>query len=86
MVSRGHKGAVVNMSSVAGVVPSAENCVYCMTKSALDMMTKCMALELGKHQASLLIMKCLRVSQLMNRLKINRLKSPFKQYFPEVFM
>ncbi|CAG2115495.1 unnamed protein product [Medioppia subpectinata] len=41
------KGNIVNISSIAAnmTVPSLTG--YCMTKSALDMFTKCMAAELG---------------------------------------
>lgn len=41
------KGNIVNVSSTLGLRPSGPFTVYCMAKSALDMMTKCLALELG---------------------------------------
>ncbi|CAG2173223.1 unnamed protein product [Oppiella nova] len=41
------KGNIINISSVAGLRSFAGWSPYCMTKSALDMFTKCMAAELG---------------------------------------
>jgi len=41
------KGNIINISSIAGLRPSASFGVYCMSKSALDMFSKCLALELG---------------------------------------
>ncbi|CAG2103742.1 unnamed protein product, partial [Medioppia subpectinata] len=41
------KGNIVNISSIAGLKPSAKILPYHMAKSALDMFTKCLALALG---------------------------------------
>ena len=41
------KGSVVNVSSVNGIRSFANVGYYCMTKAALDMYTKCLALELA---------------------------------------
>ncbi|CAG2105057.1 unnamed protein product, partial [Medioppia subpectinata] len=41
------KGNIINISSVFGLSPSVRGSLYCMSKCALDMFTKCMALELG---------------------------------------
>ncbi|CAG2180622.1 unnamed protein product, partial [Oppiella nova] len=41
------KGNIINISSVAALKPSGRDMAYCMAKSALDMFTKCLALELG---------------------------------------
>ncbi|XP_054158054.1 glucose 1-dehydrogenase 1-like [Oppia nitens] len=41
------KGNIVNISSIAGLAPNPSTVAYCMAKSALDMFTKCLALELG---------------------------------------
>ncbi|CAG2110946.1 unnamed protein product, partial [Medioppia subpectinata] len=41
------KGNIINMSSIAGLKPFSGFSVYCMSKCALDMFTKCLALELG---------------------------------------
>lgn len=41
------KGNVVNISSIAGLRPVANVLAYCISKSALDQFTKCVALELA---------------------------------------
>ncbi|CAG2117438.1 unnamed protein product, partial [Medioppia subpectinata] len=41
------KGNIINMSSIAGLRPFNTAFTYCMSKCALDMFTKCLALELG---------------------------------------
>jgi NAD(P)-dependent dehydrogenase (short-subunit alcohol dehydrogenase family) len=43
----GARGAVVNLSSVAGTRPFAAVTAYCMSKAAVDMHTRCLALELA---------------------------------------
>jgi len=41
------KGCIINISSIASRKPSPKTTCYCMSKAALDMLTKCMAQELG---------------------------------------
>nr|CAH0111916.1 unnamed protein product [Daphnia galeata] len=43
-------GSIVNVSSQASQVALRDHAVYCSTKSALDMLSKVMALELGQHK------------------------------------
>ncbi|XP_050775999.1 L-xylulose reductase isoform X1 [Gopherus flavomarginatus] len=50
MIARGVQGAIVNISSQASQRALQDHAVYCSTKSALDMLTKVMALELGPHK------------------------------------
>lgn len=40
-----HKGAIVNLSSVAGTRPYAGLGAYCVSKAAVDMITRCAALD-----------------------------------------
>ena len=40
-------GSIINISSIAGLRPQYHGMLYSMTKAALNMMTKCYALELG---------------------------------------
>jgi len=40
-------GSVINISSLAGVVPIANGSVYCATKAAVDAITQALAQELG---------------------------------------
>ncbi|XP_060620826.1 L-xylulose reductase isoform X1 [Anolis sagrei] len=49
MIARGARGAIVNVSSQASHRALKDHTVYCATKSALDMLTKSMALELGPY-------------------------------------
>jgi NAD(P)-dependent dehydrogenase (short-subunit alcohol dehydrogenase family) len=41
------KGNIVNVSSVAGLRPYAGLLAYCVSKAAVDQMTRCLALELA---------------------------------------
>ncbi|KJH51569.1 oxidoreductase, short chain dehydrogenase/reductase family protein [Dictyocaulus viviparus] len=43
------KGTVVNVSSINGLCPFAGVGYYCMSKSAVDQFTKCLALEMAPH-------------------------------------
>ncbi len=42
-------GRIINMSSQAGFVALPTESVYCMTKAAISHLTKCLAVEWGKH-------------------------------------
>ncbi len=44
---RDTRGNIVNVSSVAGLWPYPGILAYCVSKAALDQMTRCLALELG---------------------------------------
>jgi NAD(P)-dependent dehydrogenase (short-subunit alcohol dehydrogenase family) len=44
-----HGGAIINMSSQMGHVGAVNRSVYCLTKHALEGLTKAMALELAPH-------------------------------------
>ncbi|MGC1162175.1 MAG: glucose 1-dehydrogenase [Candidatus Sulfotelmatobacter sp.] len=46
---RQQRGCIVNMSSQAGFVALPTESIYCMTKAAIAHLTKCLALEWGKH-------------------------------------
>jgi L-xylulose reductase len=48
-IARGHKGAIVNLSSQASQAALRDHAAYCASKGAIDMLTKVMALELGPH-------------------------------------
>jgi len=43
------KGSVVNISSVGGMRPYANLAAYCVTKAAVDMYTRCAALDFAPH-------------------------------------
>ncbi|CAG2171704.1 unnamed protein product [Oppiella nova] len=42
-------GSIVIISSVASIQPAKNHSAYCMSKAALNMFTKCMAIELADH-------------------------------------
>ncbi|XP_055553771.1 L-xylulose reductase [Falco cherrug] len=50
MIAHGVPGAIVNVSSQASQRALQNHAVYCSTKSALDMLSKVMAMELGPHK------------------------------------
>ena len=43
------KGSVVNLSSVGGLRPYPNLAAYCVSKAALDQLTRCTALDLAPH-------------------------------------
>ena len=46
---RQKRGRIINMSSQAGFVALPGESIYCMTKAAIAHLTKCLAVEWGKH-------------------------------------
>lgn len=46
---RQKKGTIINMSSQAGFAALPAESVYCMTKAGIAHLTKCLAIEWGKH-------------------------------------
>src|SRR4051812_6549288 len=48
MIRQGH-GRIINMSSQAGFAALPTESVYCMTKAGIAHLTKCLAVEWGKH-------------------------------------
>ena len=49
MIKRGVQGAIVNMASQASKVGLVDHTSYCVSKGAVDQLTRIMALELGAH-------------------------------------
>jgi NAD(P)-dependent dehydrogenase (short-subunit alcohol dehydrogenase family) len=48
MIGQG-RGRIVNLSSQAGFVALPGEAIYCMTKAAIAHLTKCLAVEWGRH-------------------------------------
>jgi NAD(P)-dependent dehydrogenase (short-subunit alcohol dehydrogenase family) len=46
---RQKRGRIINMSSQAGFVALPTESIYCMTKAGISHLTKCLAIEWGKH-------------------------------------
>ncbi|CAG2231144.1 DCXR [Mytilus edulis] len=57
MVERGEGGSIVNISSAASQDALMDHAAYCPSKAAVDMLTKCMALELGPHKIRQILTK-----------------------------
>jgi NAD(P)-dependent dehydrogenase (short-subunit alcohol dehydrogenase family) len=49
MLSRGRGGSIIHISSQMGHVGAPKRSVYCMTKHAIEGLTKAMAIELAPH-------------------------------------
>ena len=47
MLEQGHPGVIINISSVNAQQPGEGQVAYCAAKAAVDMITRCGALELG---------------------------------------
>ena len=47
-------GRIINMSSQAGFAALPTESVYCMTKAAISHLTKCLAVEWGKHNITVI--------------------------------
>ena len=50
MIARGEGGAIVNMSSTYGHIVLPDISSRCISKGALDQVTRVMTVELGPHQ------------------------------------
>ncbi len=46
---RQQRGSIINLSSQAGFIALPTESVYCMTKAGIAHLTKCLAVEWGKH-------------------------------------
>ncbi len=49
MISCGNGGSIINLASLNAVQPAEGMGLYCATKAAVDMHTRCAAMELGPH-------------------------------------
>jgi NAD(P)-dependent dehydrogenase (short-subunit alcohol dehydrogenase family) len=49
LMIRQNGGRIINMSSQAGFVALPTESIYCMTKAGISHLTKCLAIEWGKH-------------------------------------
>jgi NAD(P)-dependent dehydrogenase (short-subunit alcohol dehydrogenase family) len=50
MMKLGRGGAIVNVSSIAGVLTHKLMSAYCVSKAGVEMLTRCAADELGEHR------------------------------------
>ena len=49
MLKLGNGGAIVNVSSIAGILTHRMMSAYCVSKAGVEMLTRCAADELGEH-------------------------------------
>ncbi len=49
MLQLGNGGAIVNVSSIAGILTHRLMSAYCVSKAGVEMLTRCAADELGEH-------------------------------------
>jgi NAD(P)-dependent dehydrogenase (short-subunit alcohol dehydrogenase family) len=49
MIAQGTGGRIVNLGSQAGAVALPGEAVYCMTKAGISHLTRCLAVEWGRH-------------------------------------
>ena len=50
MVEQGSGGSIINIASVGGIFVTPGLGPYCISKAAIIMMTRCLAVELGSHK------------------------------------
>ena len=49
MITEGHGGAIVNIASINARQPAEGLSAYCAAKAGVEMLTRCAAMELGRH-------------------------------------
>ena len=49
MIEQGGNGNILNISSIGGISPDKGLGVYCISKAAINMLTRALALELGEY-------------------------------------
>jgi glucose 1-dehydrogenase len=70
MVAR-NNGVILNISSIHDKVARKGLIHYCSSKAAMNMMTKCLALELGEHNIRVVALSPGAIETDMNRQEIN---------------
>lgn len=75
MVENGISGSIVNMSSMMSTRSVPGGSIYSCTKAALDMLTRCMSLELGQHN--------IRVNSINPTVVWTNMTKPFEVHFKE---
>lgn len=80
---RNKSGVIINISSIHDKVPRKGLIHYCSAKAALNMMTKCLALELAEHAIRVLAVSPGAVETEMNREEINKFgRDKFNNWIP----
>jgi glucose 1-dehydrogenase len=76
-------GLIINISSIHDKVPRKGLIHYCASKAGLNMMTKCLALELAEHNIRVLTVSPGAIETEMNRDEINSFgREKFNNWIP----
>ncbi len=76
-------GVIINISSIHDKVPRKGLIHYCSSKAALNMMTKCLALELAEYNIRVLTVSPGAIETEMNRDEINKFgREKFNNWIP----
>lgn len=76
-------GVIINISSIHDKVPRKGLVHYCSSKAALNMMTKCLALELAEYNIRVLTVSPGAIETEMNRDEINEFgREKFNNWIP----
>lgn len=77
------KGVIINISSIHDKVPRKGLIHYCSAKAAMNMMTKCLALELAEHNIRVITVAPGAIETDMNREEINKFgREKFNSWIP----
>lgn len=78
-----NEGVIINISSIHDKVPRKGLVHYCASKAAMNMMTKCLALELAEFNIRVLTVSPGAIETDMNREEINTFgREKFDQWIP----
>jgi glucose 1-dehydrogenase len=76
-------GVIINISSIHDKVPRKGLIHYCSAKAAMNMMTKCLALELAEHNIRVITVAPGAIETDMNREEINKFgRKKFNNWIP----
>ena len=76
-------GVIINISSIHDKVPRKGLIHYCSSKAALNMMTKCLALELAEHRVRVVAVCPGAIETEMNREEIDKFgRDKFNNWIP----
>jgi NAD(P)-dependent dehydrogenase (short-subunit alcohol dehydrogenase family) len=78
-----HSGVIINISSIHDKVPRKGLIHYCTAKAGLNMMTKCLALELAAHQIRVVAVSPGAIETDMNKEEIEKFgREKFNGWIP----
>lgn len=82
-MARARQGVIINISSIHDKVPRKGLIHYCCSKAGMNMMTKCLALELAEFNIRVLTVSPGAIETEMNKEEINRFgREKFNDWIP----